>query len=82
METSGSTATWPTTVVPYIDANYPTIPEAAAARSSATREGGYCAASLLFRHPDVFGQAVSLTGYYEAGLESPSTIKRLEALQP
>jgi S-formylglutathione hydrolase FrmB len=62
-----------TTVVPYIDANYPTIPEAAARSLLGYSQGGYCAAALLFRHPDVFGQAVSLTGYYEAGLESPST---------
>ncbi len=62
-----------TTVVPYIDANYPTIPEAAARSLLGYSQGGYCAAALMFRHPDVFGQAVSLTGYYEAGLDSPST---------
>jgi hypothetical protein len=61
------------TVVPYIDANYPTIPTAAARATFGYSQGGYCAATLMFRHPDVFGQAVSLSGYYEAGLASKST---------
>ena len=51
----------------------PTIPREDTRSLLGYSQGGYCAAALMFRHPDVFGQAVSLTGYYEAGLDSPST---------
>jgi enterochelin esterase-like enzyme len=30
-------------------------------------EGGYCAAILALHHPDVFGTAISFSGYYVAG---------------
>ncbi|MHB8459439.1 MAG: alpha/beta hydrolase [Candidatus Limnocylindrales bacterium] len=61
------------TVVPYVDAHYRTVPRPAGRSLLGFSEGAYCAASLLVRHPDVFGQAAALSGYYQAGLRSAAT---------
>ena len=61
------------TVVPYVDVHYRTLPWAAGRSLLGYSEGAYCAASLLVRHPDVFGQAAALSGYYHAALRSAST---------
>ena len=36
-------------------------------------EGGYCAAILALHHPDVFGAAISFSGYFTAGSAGPAT---------
>jgi enterochelin esterase-like enzyme len=61
------------TVVPYVDIHYRTLPWATGRSLLGYSEGAYCAASLLVRHPDVFGQAAALSGYYHAGLRSAAT---------
>ena len=63
-----------TTLVSFIDGHYPTIATPAARSLMGFSQGGYCAAALLFRHPDVFGQAISLSGYFSAGLETRTTL--------
>lgn len=63
-----------TTLVSYVDSHYPTIRAPAARALMGYSQGGYCVSAILFRHPDVFGQAISLSGYYTAGLASRTTI--------
>ncbi len=62
------------TVVPWIDSHYRTLAEPAARTIQGASQGGFCAPMLLLRHPDVFGQAISLSGYYTAGIESAETV--------
>ena len=49
-------------LVPFIDANYPTIPEAKKRAITGLSMGGHGALYLAFRHPDVFGNAGSMSG--------------------
>ena len=63
-----------TTLVSFIDGHYPTIATPAARSLMGFSQGGYCASALLLRHPDVFGQAISLSGYFSAGLETRTTL--------
>lgn len=49
-------------LVPFIDANYPTIPEASKRAITGLSMGGHGALYLAFRHPDVFGNAGSMSG--------------------
>lgn len=63
-----------TTVVPWVDATFRTIPSAAARTAMGASKGGYCAASALTHHPDLFGSAITFSGYYAAGLVSTQTI--------
>ena len=58
------------TVVPAMDATYATIPTAGARGLIGFSHGGYCAASLLLRHPDIFGSAIAFSGYYQTGIIS------------
>jgi Putative esterase len=55
------------TVVSHLDTNYMTIaaPEARAVTGFST--GGYCAAILPIRHPDLFGTGIPISGYFWAG---------------
>jgi esterase/lipase superfamily enzyme len=62
------------TVVPWVDAQYRTIPDRAARTIYGDSQGGFCAAMLLLRHPDVFQQGISLSGYYTAGVISNQTL--------
>jgi enterochelin esterase-like enzyme len=62
-----------TQLVPYIDAHYPTIANAAGRALVGASQGGYCAAALWSHHPDVFGSAISFSGYFQAGVVSPET---------
>jgi enterochelin esterase-like enzyme len=62
------------TLVPWVDQTFRTIPESAARTVMGPSKGGYCAASVLTHHPDLFGQAISLSGYFVAGLASSDTI--------
>jgi enterochelin esterase-like enzyme len=63
----------PTQLVPYIDAHYPTIANAAARAVVGASQGGYCAAALWSHHPDVFGTDISFSGYFQAGVVSSET---------
>ncbi len=63
-----------TTLVRWVDATYRTIADPAARALFGFSEGGFCATNLLFRHPDVFRQAVSFSGYFVAGMASSQTI--------
>ena len=63
-----------TTVVPWVDASFRTIPSPAARTAMGASKGGYCAASALTHHPDLFGSAITFSGYYTAGLVSTQTI--------
>ncbi len=58
------------TVPTYIDAHYRTITEPAARTLLGFSQGGYCAAMLILDYPNVFGNAVSISGYFHAGLGS------------
>ena len=59
-------------VVPWVDAHLRTIASPVARSIFGMSEGGYCAAILTLHHPDLFGTAVALSGYYQAGLGGPS----------
>jgi enterochelin esterase-like enzyme len=61
------------TVPTYIDKHYRTIAKAAARTTIGMSEGGYCAAILALRHPDVFGAAIPFSGYFTAGAVSASS---------
>lgn len=62
------------TVPTYVDQSYRTIATPAARAIYGFSQGGYCAPMLALRHPDVFGQAIAFSGYFEAGLRTGSTI--------
>ncbi len=51
-----------TELVPYVDANFPTIPAAASRAISGLSMGGHGALWLAMRHPDVFSTAGSMSG--------------------
>jgi enterochelin esterase-like enzyme len=61
------------TVPAYIDAHYRTIARPAARAIMGMSEGGYCAAILTLHHPDVYGSAISFSGYYTAGVAGVGT---------
>jgi S-formylglutathione hydrolase FrmB len=56
-----------TTVVGYVDQHYNTIADPRARAIMGMSEGGYCAAMLASRHPDIFTTSISFSGYYTAG---------------
>ncbi|MHB8672384.1 MAG: alpha/beta hydrolase [Candidatus Limnocylindrales bacterium] len=62
------------TVVRYMDSTFRTIPRAAARALFGFSSGAFCAPMLLLRHPDVFGQAISFSGYYQAAISSGPTL--------
>jgi enterochelin esterase-like enzyme len=55
------------TVVEYLDTHYQTIKDPNARGIMGMSAGGFCAAMLLTRHPDVYSTAISFSGYYWAG---------------
>ncbi len=55
------------TVVSYVDSHFLTIGSAASTAITGLSQGGYCAAILTLRHPSVFGSAIAISGYYQAG---------------
>jgi len=61
------------TIVPTIDARYRTIPDPAARAVMGYSQGGFCAAMLTLRHPDLFGSSISFSGYFQAGIRSGQT---------
>ena len=62
------------TVVSYLDQTYRTIPTSSARALFGFSAGGFCAPMLMLRHPDVFSSAISMSGYYEAGVRSGQTL--------
>jgi len=61
------------TIVPTIDARYRTVADAAARSVMGYSQGGFCAAMLTLRHPNVFGTSISFSGYFQAGIRSGQT---------
>ena len=61
------------TVPAYLDANYRTIPTAAARSLLGFSSGGYCAAAAITHHPDVFSTAMIFSGYFRAGIKTSTT---------
>jgi enterochelin esterase-like enzyme len=57
----------------YVDANFRTIKSVAARSLLGFSSGGYCAAAAITHHPDVFGTAMVFSGYFEAGIKTPTT---------
>jgi enterochelin esterase-like enzyme len=55
------------TAVSFVDSHYRTIARAEARAITGFSEGGYCAAILPLRHPEVFGTAIPMSGYFWAG---------------
>ncbi len=62
-----------TTVVSYVDATYRTIARPEARALFGFSQGGFCAPMLLLRHPDIYRQAIALSGYFQAGVRSGVT---------
>ena len=62
-----------TTLVQAVDQRFRTIPTAAARAVMGFSQGGFCAAMLSLQHPDVFATAISISGYYQAGVRSSQT---------
>jgi predicted esterase len=60
-------------VVPWVDAHFRTLRSPLARTLIGFSQGGYCAPTLLFHHPDLFANAVSFSGYFVAGVRSPDT---------
>jgi hypothetical protein len=60
-------------IVPMIDSSFRTIAQPAARSLLGESMGGFCAAALLARHPDVFGSAASISGYFDAAPRSNQT---------
>jgi enterochelin esterase-like enzyme len=57
----------------FIDTHYRTIATPAARALVGGSQGGYCSVALWSHHPDVFGSAISFSGYFVSGLVSPDT---------
>jgi enterochelin esterase-like enzyme len=53
-------------LVAYIDSQYRTLADSAHRAIGGLSEGGYAAANIALHHPDVFGVAVPLSGYFVA----------------
>ena len=49
-------------LIPYIDNNYPTLPDRSKRAITGLSMGGHGALYLAFRHPDIFGSAGSMSG--------------------
>ena len=59
-----------TDVVQYVDSQFRTIKDPIARGIMGQSAGGFCAAMLLSRHPDVFSSSISFSGYFYAGIGS------------
>jgi hypothetical protein len=60
-------------LVAWVDANLRTIATRDSRATLGFSQGGYCAAALVAHHPDVFGSAIVLSGYFVAGIHSGTT---------
>jgi len=61
------------TVVPYVDHRFHTMATPGARALVGFSQGGFCASMLVARHPDLFHSAISISGYFQAGLRSNET---------
>jgi len=61
------------TLPQWVDTTYRTVADAHHRAVLGFSQGGFCSTMLVFRHPDVFNQAVSFGGYYTAGIKSGQT---------
>ncbi len=61
------------TVIATVDQQYRTIATPAARALMGFSDGGFCAAMLVLRHPDVFSSSISFSGYYQAAIRSSQT---------
>ena len=61
------------TVVPFVDQHFRTLATPQARAVFGFSQGGYCAPTLVLRHPDLFRSAISFSGYYQAGVRSSQT---------
>jgi S-formylglutathione hydrolase FrmB len=69
------------TVPAYVDAHYRTIAKRVARAVLGFSQGGYCAAMLALRYPEVFGNAISFSGYFHAGVGSSNSWRPFAHLQ-
>jgi enterochelin esterase-like enzyme len=60
------------TVVSAVDAHYPTVARPEGRAITGFSDGGYCSAILTLRHPDTFGTAIPISGYFWAGVGDAS----------
>ncbi|HEX9043678.1 MAG TPA: alpha/beta hydrolase-fold protein [Candidatus Limnocylindrales bacterium] len=61
-------------VVPWVDRTYRTVATPAGRTLFGFSMGGFCSAVLALHHPELFGQAISFSGYYVAGIRSGQTV--------
>lgn len=62
-----------TDLVHWVDTHLLTIATPASRATFGFSAGGYCSAALLAHHPDLFGSAIVLSGYFVAGIRSGTT---------
>ena len=53
-------------LVRYIDQHYRTLPDAADRAIGGNSEGGFGAVNIALHHPEIFGAAISMSGYFMA----------------
>jgi enterochelin esterase-like enzyme len=63
------------TIPTWVETHYDAIPDPKARAIMGMSMGGFCAAMLALRHPDVFGISISFSGYYTAGAGGPASMK-------
>ena len=61
-----------TTLISWVDSHYSTMANAAARTIMGSSQGAYCSADLLLRHPDVWNQEISFSGFYDAAPRVPN----------
>ena len=66
-------------VVPWVDGHFRTIATPDARTIFGFSVGGFCAPSMVLRHPDLFRQAVAFDGYFVA---APSDVQTINAWRP
>ena len=62
-----------TDLVSWVDSTFRTTATRASRATLGFSTGGYCSAAILAHHPDVFGSAIVLSGYYVSGIHSGTT---------
>ncbi len=66
-------------VLPWVDEHFRTIATPEARTIFGFSVGGFCAPSMVLRHPDLFRQAVAFDGYFVA---APSDVQTINAWRP
>jgi hypothetical protein len=62
------------TLISWVDSHYATIADPAARTIIGSSQAGYCSADLLLRHPDVWHQEISFSGFYDAAPRNVRTV--------